>query len=173
MASTAAQRIQGGHLVKITVGEKTVGWARTSNLSQDYGVDAVYALGDIGPVEHTALRWSGQITLDQFFIHKKALADAAQLFDFVPMGPAETMEAGIFNFKVEGRDDEGVILTYEECTATNYTLTQTANQFSGQNATFQARKVTRGPGHTWEGKAGSGLTEAPVEAEAPPTPTPV
>lgn len=143
MADAENQVVQGGHLVKILAGGIEVGWARTSTLAQDYGTEGVYAIGDIGPVEHIPLRWSAQITLDEFVIHRQKINDAVQLLNLAPMGPEDTLRAGLIDFEILD-DTDDLMLLYESCTISNYQITVTANSLSGQNATFQAKNVIPG-----------------------------
>jgi len=143
MADIANQIAQGGHLVKIMAGGLEVGWARSSSFSQDYGAEGLYAIGSIGPFEHDPLRWSAQITLDQFVIHRAKMGQAVQLMNLAPMGPDSTLNAGIMDFEVLDENDT-TLMVYEECTIQNYSYSVTANAFSGQNATFLAKNVREG-----------------------------
>jgi hypothetical protein len=143
MADVANQIAQAGHLVRIMAGGLEVGWARSSSFAQDYGTDGVYVIGALGPVEHVPMKWSGQITLDQFVIHRAKMGQAVQLMNLAPMGPNSTPLAGIIDFEVLDEND-AVVMVYEECTIQNYSYQVSANAFSGQNATFLAKNVREG-----------------------------
>ena len=148
--------VQGGQLIKIIAGGLEVGWARSSSFTQDYGTEAVYAIGSIGPIEHDPLRWSATITLDEFVIHRSKMGQAIQLMNLAPMGPDGALQAGLIDFQILDATDT-VIMVYENCTIQSYNYTVTANAFSGQNATFLAMNVREGA-HPQMGLAGSGVT---------------
>jgi|GEM_PF-5446469 len=143
MAEVANQVVQGGHMVTIKVGGVEVGLARSSSMTQDYGTEGVYHLHSVGPAEHVPMRWAAQITLDEFVIHTAKLGEACQLLNLAPMGPENVLSAGVLRFEILD-DQDTTILVYEQCTISNFSLTVTANQLSGQNATFQAKNVTGG-----------------------------
>lgn len=156
MADVVNQAVQGGHVVKIMAGGKIVGFGRTAQMGQNYGTEGVYCIGAIGPQEHVPLRWDAQITLDQFVIHKKKLGEAVQLMNLAPHGPDEVLEAGVLNLEILD-DQDNTMMVYQECTIANHSYNVTANQFSGQNATFLAKNVQRGA-HDWQGSpVGIGL----------------
>jgi hypothetical protein len=152
----ANQIAQGGHLVKILAGGFEVGWARSSSFAQEYGTEPLYAIGSIAPFEHDPLRWSAQITLDQFVIHRSKMGQAIQLMNLAPMGPNNTLQAGLIDFEVLDENDS-VIMVYENCTIQSYSYQVTANAFSGQNAVFVALNVREGA-NPQMGLAGSGVT---------------
>ncbi len=143
MADIANQIAQAGHLVKIMAGGLEVGWAKTSSFSQDYGTEGLYAIGSIAPFEHDPLRWAGTITLDQFVIHRAKMGQAVQLMNLAPMGPENTLQAGVIDFELLDEND-ATLMVYEECTIANYSCSVTANAYSGQNATFMAKNVREG-----------------------------
>lgn len=155
MADIANQIAQGGHLVRIMAGGIEVGWARSSSFSQDYGTEGVYAIGSIAPFEHVPMKWAGSLTLDQFVIHRAKMGQAVQLMNIAPMGPANTLNAGIIDFEVLDEND-ATLMVYEECTIGQYSFSVTANAFSGQNATFMAKNVREGA------QPQMGLTSGPV-----------
>lgn len=143
MADAPNQIAQGGHLVKIMAGGLEVGWARTANTTQDYGTEGLYAVGALGPFEHVPLRWSAQITLDQFVIHRAKMGQAVQLMNLAPMGPDDTLNAGIIDFEILDENDT-VMVVYQQCTIQSYGYQVNANAFSGQNAVFLAKNVQQG-----------------------------
>lgn len=143
MANPQTQAVQTGNMVRIKVGGFDVGWARTTNKSQDYGTEDVYVLGSLGPTEQVMQRWSGQITLDEFVIHEAKLGEAVQLINVVPMGPEEALLQGVLDFEVLD-DQDNVLLVYERCTPVNWSYNTQAGAMSGQNATFKALNVARG-----------------------------
>lgn len=143
MADVANQIAQGGHMVKIMAGGFEVGWARTSNLTQDYGTEGLYAIGAVGPFEHAPLRWSAQITLDQFVIHRAKMGQAVQIMNMAPMGPDNALNAGVIDFEILDANDN-TIMVYEQCTIQSFGYSVTANAFSGQNAVFMAKHVREG-----------------------------
>ncbi len=137
------QQVQGGHVIKIMINDKVIGFGRSSTYGQDYGTEGVYALGDIGPLEHVEMRWSSTITLDSYVLNASAVQEASvQLFELMAQGPEEVKTQTKFNLTVLGRNDE--LVTLLECTASNFSMNFQANQFSGQNATFMAKNVRRG-----------------------------
>lgn len=154
MADVKSLVTQAGHLVRILAGGLEIGWARTAQMTQDYGTDAVYAIGSVAPTEHAPLRWSGQITLDQFVIHQSRLGQAVQAMDLVAMGPEEALKQGVIDFEILDAQDL-TIMTYMQCTPVNLSYSVQANAFSGQNATFTAKSVIRGAGN-FEGDVDSG-----------------
>lgn len=143
MADIANQISQSGHLVKIMAGGLEVGWGKSSSFAQDYGTDALYAIGSIAPFEHVPQKWSGTITLDQFVIHRAKMGQAVQLMNIAPMGPDNTLQAGIIDFEVLDEND-ATLMVFEDCTIQNYSYQVTANAFSGQNASFLAKNVREG-----------------------------
>lgn len=143
MADAKNQIAQGGHVVRIMAGGHLVGYGRSASAQQNYGTEGAYALGAVGPFENNPLKWSARITLDQFVIQRKKLNDAVQLMNLAPMGPDKTLEAGLIDFEILDDRDE-TIMVYEQCTIEGHTYQVTANQFSGQNATFVAKNVREG-----------------------------
>jgi hypothetical protein len=155
MADAANQIAQAGHLVKIMAGGLEVGWAKSSSFSQDYGTEGLYAIGSVGPFEPDPLRWSAQITLDQFVIHRAKMGQAIQMLNLAPMGPEDTLRAGVIDFEILDENDT-TIMVYEECTIQSFSYQVNANAFSGQNAVFLAKNVRAGA------QPQMGLTNGPV-----------
>ena len=143
MADLANQIAQGGHVVRIKAGGLIIGYGRSSQFTQDYGTQPLYALGDVAPAEHTPMQWAAQITLDQFVIHQAKLGEAVQLMNLAPMGPREALDVGLIDFEVLD-DVDNTVMVYQGCTVGQFSYQITANQFSGQNATFHAKNVERG-----------------------------
>lgn len=146
MADANSLVTQAGHLVRILAGGLEVGWARSAQMTQDFGTDGVYSIGNVGPTEHAPLRWSGQITLDEFVIHQNRLGQAVQAMDLVAIGPEEILRQGVIDFEILDAQD-AVIMVYQQCTPVNLSYSVQANAFSGQNTTFMAKSVTRGAGN--------------------------
>lgn len=151
------QKAQGGHLVKIMINEQLVGFGRSSNIGQDFGVEGVYVLGDVGPQEHVPMRWDGTVSLDSFVIHAGSLdAQTVQLLELIAQGREELKTQTTFNLTYLGRNDEEMF-TLLECTPANLNLNVQSNQFTGQNATFKPKDIRRGPTYQFKGDVTQGL----------------
>lgn len=155
MADAPHQIVQGGHLVTIKVNGVEVGLARSANAPQDYGTEGVYALHHVGPAEHVPLRWSGEITLEEFVIHRERLASATQLMELAPMGPDNVLTAGLLDFEIHDDDEHDIIMVMKSCTIASYSYNVTANQISGQNARFLALDCVSS--QQFKGAAGGGI----------------
>lgn len=151
------QKVQGGHLVEIRIHENLVGFGRSSNTAQDFGLEGVYALGSIAPHEHTPMRWSGTVSVDSFVINANKLdPQTFQLLDLIAMGHEELKTQTTFNITYLSKTDDE-LFTVMECTPSNFALNFQANQFSGQNATFMGKEIRRGPNFVFRGNVSQGL----------------
>lgn len=151
------QKGLAGHLVKIMINENLVGFGRSSQVAEDFGLDSMYMLGTIAPQEHVQMRWSGTVSLDTFVINQQALdPQTVQLFELIAQGVDEVKEQATFNFVFLGQNEEE-LFTLLECTPSNFSLSLQANQYAGQNATFQAKDKRRGPAYQFRGAVSQGL----------------
>ena len=157
MADIRSQKAQAGHVVRILAGGYEVGFARASSIPLDYGTQGAYALHSVGPFEHIPLRWAGRITLDEFVIHRAKLGEALQLMNIVPMGPDEVVQQGIIDIEVLD-DQDDVMVVMEGCTPVSFNYDVRANEFSGQNATFESLNCRRAA-HPQRGQVGGGVAQ--------------
>ncbi len=151
------QQVQGGHLIRMAINDKVVGFGRSSTYNEDFGTQPIHVLGTIAPVEHVEMMWSCTISLDSFKLNASAVQDAAvELFEMVAQGHEEVKTQTKFDLTVLGQG-ERELCTLLQCTPAGFSMNFNANQFTGQNTTFHALSVRRGDTSTYS-NVNSGLS---------------
>lgn len=130
-----AKTFSGDH-GRVLIAGIEVGQATGIDFSEEYGTEGVYVFGDNMPQEHLAQRWSGTIRVDAFYLRKK---DLAELGIISPTGsgvlaipPLDILFVDIIS---------GLKIMAKQCTIAGHTVTNRANAFSVENATFMALDV--------------------------------
>ncbi len=131
--------VSSGHQVALLVGGKLVGYARSANINQDFGVEPIYTIGDIMPKENAPLRWSGNIDIDKFFI-RKDLAQGGANFDVSADG---ILEASPIDVTIIDKGSQKVLIKALRCTLTSVGISITSNAFTGERATLVPERVER------------------------------
>lgn len=113
-----------------------VGQATGVDFSEDYGTEGVYVIGDNMPQEHLAQRWAGTVRVDAFYLRKRALADLGIIphtgHEVLDLPPMDIQFIDILS---------GKKITAAQCTLGGHSVTNRANAFSVENATFLAKDV--------------------------------
>lgn len=136
MARLADAKTFSGDHGRVLISGIEVGQATGIDFSTDFGTEGVYVFGDNMPQEHVAQRWTGTVRVDAFYLRKKALADLGIVpqtgHEVLDLPPVDIQFIDILS---------GKKVTAAQCTLGGHTITNRANAFSVENATFLAKDV--------------------------------
>lgn len=132
-----AKTLSGDH-GRILIGGVEVGQATGVRFTEDFGTEGVYVMGDNMPQEHLAQRWTGNISVDAFYLRKRSLADLGvipnQGHAALEIPPLDIQFVDILT---------GTKVLAKGCTIGGHTTTNRANAFSVEDATFLALDVVQ------------------------------
>ena len=140
MARLADAKTFSGDHGRVLIAGIEVGQATGIDFSEDYGTEPVYVFGDNMPQEHLAQRWTGTIRVDAFYLRKKDLAELGIIpvtgRAVLALPPLDIQFVDILS---------GTKVIAKQCTLSGHSVTNRANAFSVENATFVALDVQEVP----------------------------
>lgn len=130
--------VSSGHQIVLKFDGQEIGAARSMGINQDFGVDSVYVIGTILPMEHSSQRWSGSIDLDKFFIRKEIGIGAN-----IDVSSEGILTIDPIDIEVIDRDSGETLFMATGCTLNSSSITIGANAFTGERATLTALRIVR------------------------------
>ena len=126
-------------MMEIRIGGKQVGWIRSLQVNEDFGLEPAYVVGSIMPQEHTPQHWSGMLAVDRFYVRKNpnityGIGANGEAILSMPVATVVVID------KASGER----VRMIEGCTLQSQSLTIQANAYSGEHATLQALAIRPG-----------------------------
>ena len=131
------QNVRSANRVAVVLDGKQVGAMQSVRFSDDYGLEQVYGIGDIDPVESvpTAARYS--ISVSNVVLSKKVLRGLG----LVPENGAGALQGAVFDIEVYDKDDGTLLRKYGGCSYASGDVDVTKNAIIMNSAQFMALTV--------------------------------
>lgn len=139
MATTTTNvQTQTGNRVAVMLGGVQIGAMQSVRMSHDYGLDAVYGIGDIEPVEHvpTAARYS--LSTSNVVLRTGAMKAAG----LVPENGAAALKGVVFDIEVYSKDDGKLLQKYQGCSYASGDVDVSRNAIIMASAQFMALTIS-------------------------------
>lgn len=106
---------QSGNRVAVVFDGKQIGAMQSARMTDDYGLEPVYGIGDINPIENvpTAARYS--LSCQNVVLRKGAMRAAG----LIPENGNEVLQGLVFDVEVYDKDDGSLIRKHVGCSYTS------------------------------------------------------
>jgi hypothetical protein len=128
------QNVLTGNRLQVMLNGVLVGAMQSLRLSDSYGLDAVYGIGDIDPLENVPTRGSYSMAVTNYVLKQASL----RKLGLVPENGADTLTGLVFDVQVYSRDTGKVMRTIKGCSYNSGDLDIRANAIVGQNSSWLA-----------------------------------
>lgn len=131
-------KVRSANRVAVLLDGKQVGAMQSVRFSDDYGVEQVYGIGDIDPVESvpTAARYS--ISVSNVVLRNASL----RALGLVPENGSGALLGQVFDIEVYDKDTGDLLRRYGGCTYASGDVDVSKNAILMSSATFMALTVT-------------------------------
>ena len=125
-------QVQSGNRVAILFDGKQIGAMQSVSVSDDYGLETVYGIGDIDPIENvpTAARYS--LSCSNVVLRKGAMRKAS----LIPENGKAALEGLVFDIEVYDKDDGALITKHSACSYASGSMEFSKNAIVMANAQF-------------------------------------
>jgi hypothetical protein len=135
---TTNQQTQTGNLVVVQFNGVNVGLIRSVSLNDSYGLEGVYQIGDIEPVENVPTRASYGLTVSNMQLITQNMRSAG----LIPENGVAVLQGIVFNFVVYSKASGKKLRTYFGCSYDSGHVDVTANAMISQSSQWKALTVS-------------------------------
>lgn len=131
-------KVRSANRVAVVLDGKQVGAMQSVRMSDDYGLEGVYGIGDIDPVEHvpSAARYS--LSVSNVVLRKESLRSLG----LVPENGAGALQGVVFDIEVYDKDTGELLRKYGGCSYASGDVDVSKNAIIMSSAQFMALTVT-------------------------------
>lgn len=125
-------QVQSGNRVAVLFDGKQIGAMQSVSASDDYGLEPVYGIGDIDPIENvpTAARYS--LSCSNVVLRKGAMRAAG----LIPENGQAALQGLVFDIEVYDKDDGSLIRKHVGCSYASGSIEFNRNAIVMANAQF-------------------------------------
>lgn len=131
-------QVQTGNRVAILLGGMQIGAMQSVRMSKDFGLDAVYGIGDAEPVEHvpTAARYS--LSCTNVVLRKGSMQKAG----LTSINATDALKGLVFDIEVYSKDSGELLQKYQGCSFASGDASVDRNAIVMASAQFMALTVS-------------------------------
>lgn len=137
MATTNVQA-QTGNRVAIMFNGIQIGAMQSVRMSQDVGLDALYGIGDIDPIEHVPTAARYPLSATNVVLRKGSMKKAG----LAPETGADALKGNVFDIEVFSKDDGTLLGKYQGCSWASGDIDVSRNAMIMSSAQFLALTVS-------------------------------
>lgn len=137
MATTNVQS-QSGNRVAVMLDGIQVGAMQSVRMSASYGLEPVYGIGDIDPLEHVPTAARYPISVSNVVLRKGALRKAG----LAPENGAAALKGVVFDIEVYSKDDGTLLQKYQGCSYDSGDVDVSRNAIVMSSAQFMALTIS-------------------------------
>lgn len=132
--------VRTANRLAIVLDGKQIGALQSVRQSDDYGLEGVYGIGDIDPIEHvpTAARYT--LSVSNVVLRKGDMRQAG----LIPENGAAALKGLVFDIEQYDKDTGDLLRKYVGCSYASGDIDVSRNAIVMANATFMALGVTGG-----------------------------
>ena len=126
--------VRSANRLVIVFDGRQVGALQSVRQSDDYGLEGVYGIGDIDPIEHvpTAARYTLSVSNVVFKTHQMRAAG------LVPQNGQEALKGLVFDIEQYDKETGRLLVAYRGCSYASGDMDVSRNAIVMSNATFMA-----------------------------------
>lgn len=125
-------QVQSGNRIAVTLDGKQIGAIQSVQMSDEYGHQGVYGLGDIDPIENVPTEARYNLSAQNVILRKGAMRKAG----VVPENGQSVLQGLVFDIEVFDKDTNELIRKYEGCSYTSGSIDFQRNAIVMANAQF-------------------------------------
>lgn len=137
MATTNVQA-QTGNRVAVMFNGIQIGAMQSVRMSKDYGLDTLYGIGDIDPIEHVPTAGRYALSCSNVVLRKGAMQKAG----LVTTTGSDALKGVVFDIEVFSKDDGSLLQKYQGCSFASGDADVSRNAMIMASAQFMALSVS-------------------------------
>jgi hypothetical protein len=137
MASTNL-KIRSGNRTVVSIDGQDIGLIQNVRMSDDYGHEAAYGIGDAEPQEHVPGAASYSVSVTKMVLLKDMMRSAGIFSE----NADDVLKGRVLDFTLYGKDENDVLRSYKGCSYVSGDSEVQANRIVTASAQFKALKVT-------------------------------